>query len=935
MRPLVRWVCLLLLGLSGLVGVAWGGTTGKLSGVVSDDKGAPLAGVNVRIEQLRLGAVSDDQGRYFMIGATAGRYQVKANLLGYAAFVADNVDILPDFTTELNIALKTEAVQLGEVKVEAERPLLQRDATSTARFIPGDEIQRLPTRGYKEAAAQQAGIVNFQRLIDRESYSSNTLIVRGGRPNETAFYVDGFSQQDPLTGYSTTAVNSNAIQEVVVLNGGFNAEYGRIMSGVVNVITKEGGQRLGGAVEGVTDNFGTDPPGSKFYDYNLYDLNLGGPIFPNKSWGSFYASGQRRWQRDRSPSAIVDGPLPANSLGGWTGQGKLTIPFGDRLNLRLGALGSRDDWREFRNSYRYDLIHIPRYRDDNRSVTGQLSHTLAKSTFYTVGGSWFLTERKRGDGVFFDDMERYAAYDPYQPDLVEGIPWFRPGVSDTNSALGRILAQQALDQGGDGYVFPGYLRRKSSYWAIKGDLTSQLNPFHQLKSGVQYDRHTLRYYNHLDPFNFPTSPDIERYGFSADGRKEEDSGRDGARHPYSGSIYAQDKYERAGLVVNAGLRWDYINTNVPALKDENLPLGTDGQLQNEDLVENKTYSRISPRVGIGFPVSENTVMHANWGHFIQQPNLQDLYASYAFLERVVNRGGYFVTFGNPNLKPEKTTAYEVGIAHRMSEYAKVDATLYYKDVKDLVQVVSIPSAPYGFASYRNVDFATIKGLDLAVTMRRFAHVTAAVNYSLSFANGTGSVSNTRSNFAWQGDVNIPKQTAPLDFDQRHKLSLNLDYLLGSEEGPTWNGAHLFGNVNVNVLYNVASGTPYTPTTVYDEVTLGASSGTPIGPVNSRYGPWTQSLDFKAGKSFGWSGLNMNAFVWVLNLLDTDNAVSVFNSTGSPDNTGYLNGEEGRAIAENIRNVYGLDPNDVYAQALRLPARYTNPRMVRFGLRVGF
>src|SRR5262249_48609019 len=152
------------------------------------------------------------------------------NLLGYAPYVADNVNVTPDFTTELNVKMKPEAVQMEEVHVSAERPLLQKDATNTTRFISGDQMSRMPTRGYQEAAAQQSGIVNFQRQIDRESQNGSTLIVRGGRPNETAYYVDGFSQQDPLTGNATTSINNNAIQEVVVLNGGFNAEYGKIMS---------------------------------------------------------------------------------------------------------------------------------------------------------------------------------------------------------------------------------------------------------------------------------------------------------------------------------------------------------------------------------------------------------------------------------------------------------------------------------------------------------------------------------------------------------------------------------------------------------------------------------------------------------------------------------------------------------------------------------
>src|SRR5262249_22685268 len=159
---------------------------------------------------------------------------------------------------------------------------------------------------------------NFQRNIDREANNGPTLILRGGRPNETAYFVDGFSQQDPLTGNSTTAINNNAIEEVVLLNGGFNAEYGRIMSGVVNVITKEGAERYSGSLEGVTDNLtGTGEKlfNSRVYDYNIYDGAFGGPLVPGKDYGSFYLSGQRRWQRDRSPRANYGFPLPSNGLG--------------------------------------------------------------------------------------------------------------------------------------------------------------------------------------------------------------------------------------------------------------------------------------------------------------------------------------------------------------------------------------------------------------------------------------------------------------------------------------------------------------------------------------------------------------------------------------------------------------------------------------------
>lgn len=938
-RRRFRMVSFLMAAMLAISSVALAGTTGKLMGKVVNEKKEPLPGVNVTIEGQRLGAITDDQGNYVIIGVPAGVITIHAAIMGTAPFTAQNVTITADFTTEYNFTMTVEAVQMTEVKVEAERPLLQKDATSTTRFISADQISRMPTRGYQEAAAQQAGVVAFQRLVDRESQNGPTLIIRGGRPNETAYYVDGFSQQDPLTGNATTSINNNAIQEVVLLNGGFNAEYGRIMSGVVNVVTKEGQSKYTGSIEGLTDNFGgmgNEVLGTKIYDYNLYDANLGGPLLPGRDLGNFYVSGQRRWQGDRRPSSVYTDPLPSNSLGGWTGQAKVSLPLSKQMNLKVGGLYSFDDWREYLNTYRYDLIHAPRYQDKNQSLTGQFSHTLNSKSFYTVGASYFYTERKRGDGLYFDNIDLYGSVP--QKDFDLAIPWFWPGTSDPNSPLGYVLDTLATQGGGNGHVWDDYMRRQSSYWALKGDYTSQYNSFHQVKGGFEYDQHTLRYYDHYYPANYAGGDtwDVDRYGFSVDGREKVDGGLDGARQPKTLSVYGQDKYERGGLVVNAGLRYDYIDVNTGALASEQYPLGTGPNYGGIDtlLTDAKTYSRLSPRLGIGFPISDKTVLHANWGQFFQQPNMQDLYVSYQFLEYKILHTGYFVGFGNPNLEPEETQAYEVGVAHQMSDFAKIDATVYYKDVKNLVEIQAIGSLPAGFTSYRNVDFATIKGVDLGMTLRRVNHVAASVNYSLSYAVGTGSVSNSSANPAWYGSE-IPKQTAPLDFDQRHKLSINLDYVLGKGEGMAFGGMRPFEHSSINVLWNVASGTPYTQTQIYDEVGLAAVAKQPVGPLNSRYAPWTQSIDLKAGRSFALGGLDMNAYVWVLNLMNVDNAVQVFTGTGSANTTGFLNSPDGVAAGQNLQSKYGLPIGPAYSQAVQNPALYTNPRMIRFGLRMGF
>jgi outer membrane receptor protein involved in Fe transport len=958
------WAMVVAALLAGLVlegPPALAGTTGKLSGRVRNEKREPLVGVNIRIEGQRLGAISDEAGNYFIIGVPAGTYTIRANLLGHAPFVAERVTITPDFTTELNIELKTEAVQLNEVRVEAERPLLQKDATGTTRFIDAEDIQKLPTRGYRDAAAQQTGVVNFQRQIDNEAQNNNTLIIRGGRPNETAYYVDGFSQQDPLTGTSSTSISTNAIEEVVLLTGGFAPEYGRIMSGAVNVITREGGSRYFGALEGITDNLAGDWIKAPRTDYNVYDLSLGGPIIPGREGMTFYLSGERRWQRDRNPThlseflqsqlesgrshvngngdVILAGRVadkdfkPNNGSAGFTFQGKLNWELGTGTNLKVGGLGSADDWQQYLNTYLFNLDHTPRYEDRNQSYFATFNQALSTKSFYNVGVNFFQTERKRGDGLHFDDLEKY--YRLPNPRFEITMPMFWK----------------------DGHVFEDYLQRKSSYLGAQGSWISQATSHHQLKLGGDFQLHTLRFFNHFLPQQLggtnPNLRDWDGYGYDivvdrdtngvvTDIHLEEngDESRDGPKHPKTWSLFAQDKFEREGVVVNGGLRFDHINVDTPALASERLPLGDPDSptniadsLETQDLVTNKTYARISPRLGVAFPIDEKTVLRFNYGQFFQQPNLQDLYVSYRFLQYKVRTGGYFVGFGNPNLRPERTTAYEVGMARQVGDRVRLDLTAYYKDVKDLVEITTIASFPNSFSSYRNRDFATIKGVDVGFTMRPINHISANVSYSLSYAQGTGSVSNTQRNIAWQA-TEPPKQTSSLDFDQRHKLSVNLDWRLGKGEGPNMGNYRWLENAGVNVLYNVASGTPFTPTFTYDEVTLAAVAGVPSGPLNSRYGPWTNTLDFKASKGFGWSGLNLEGFVWVLNLFDARNPVAVYSSSGSPTTTGFLNTEDGQGFLENAASA-GLDGQTLYRLAENNPNLFSNPRLVRFGLRTSF
>jgi outer membrane receptor protein involved in Fe transport len=930
---------------------AWAGTVGKISGTITNEaNGQPLTGANVTIVGTTMGASADAAGKFAILNVPAGTYSVQATLVGYKPILMQNITVAPDFTTEVNFALTQTVLGIVQtVEIRAEKPLIQKDLTGTTRFIGREDIQNMPTRGYQDAASLQAGVTSQQinqdlSTADLESSNSPRLHVRGGRAEEVAYFVDGFSQQDPLTGLSTTSINQNAIDQIVVLTGGFNAEYGKIMSGAVNVITREGAPKYFGAIEAITDNLAGSWIGAKKYDNNIYDVSLGGPVFPGSDQLTFFVSGERRWQRDRSPHPIDklgytedqkklflrDGLLPNNSLGGYTWQGKVTWALSNSLKLRGGTLGSKDEWREYHHQYLYNQAHMPRYEDWNKSVFGTATYTFNPKTFANLGVNWFYTERFRGDGVYFKDLSLYpselpidpATGDPVgNPRYPENAPLFWYGGQDTTKGS---------------HVWDDYLHRESSYIGAKGDVAFQWSPTNQAKLGVEYRRHTLRRYRHLFPVQVWQGisdggyNDVDGFGYVLDDpEKHLDSGIDGAKHPKDASFFVQNKYEKDQFVLNAGIRYDYLNAETDVLANNSLPLGEDRTtLDSSDLKKGKVRNKISPRLGVGFPVSERTQFHANYGLFFQQPNLENLYTGYGYLGYKAKVGGYYYPFGNPDLAPETTTAYEVGFTQQLAANARLDVTAFYKNVQDLVQVESIRSSPNSYTTFRNTDYGTIKGVDFAFDMRRTQSTTATVNYTFSYANGTGSVSNTQRNIAWTGGI-APKQTSPLDFDQRHKIAVNLDWRLGRGQGPMLGSVRPLEDFGVNLLFNMASGIPYTPTKAYDEVTLAAVNIEPAGPINSRYGPWTYRVDLKADRTFNAGGLDINAYVWVLNVLNRKNPASVYTSSGVSNETGWLSnpiGERAYSTAEQqeLYNLAQLNPNN-----------YDVPRMVRFGLKTSF
>jgi hypothetical protein len=210
--------------------IVFAGTTGKIAGKITDrTTNDPLVGANVILVGTSLGASVGVDGSYVILNIPPGTYSVRVTMIGYTPKVINGARVIVDQTTTLNATLDVASVLMGEVVIQADRPMIQKDMTSTSYIVTSEQMQVLPVRNFIEVLNMQAGVVS----------EGNTLYVRGGRGNEVAFLIDGMYVNDPVMGGLATQISNEAISELNFLSGTFNAEYGNALSGVVNILRPE------------------------------------------------------------------------------------------------------------------------------------------------------------------------------------------------------------------------------------------------------------------------------------------------------------------------------------------------------------------------------------------------------------------------------------------------------------------------------------------------------------------------------------------------------------------------------------------------------------------------------------------------------------------------------------------------------------------------
>lgn len=803
----------------------FGGTTGKLAGTIKDAQtGEPLVGANVMIEGTSFGAATNADGDYVILNISPGRYNIKFSFIGYETVVMQNVVIVVDQTTTLPVELNPQSIQVDEIIVTARTPLVQKDVTSSISVVTREEIESLPVANFTELLSLQAGVTG----------SGSNLHIRGGRSNEVAYMIDGTIVVDPLLGGLATDINNDAIQEMSLLSGTFNAEYGNALSGVVNIVTRDGADKFSGKLEARTSEFGIERYSS--LHENRINGSLSGPIF-SPEFGFFISA-----EVDRNGSYLPFGY--DNSKSFFSKITTTAIPFIKIAVSNRGSLGSRQNYS---HSYKYIPEQYLRSRSDSWQSSLNFTHTIANNFFYDVKASYF-------------NQGYYSGID-----------------KDTSEYLSST-EEQYFENIGNGYEFYKLsdplqlIDSRTATVDLKGDAVWQLGSINEVKFGVSYKKHWLKLLDIYDPKrNFPY---IDNYN----------------TEPFEGAAYIQDKIELSYLVINLGLRFDYLNSNV---------VFRDNPLDPNSMVEVKTRAQFSPRIGIAHPISDRTKLHFSYGHFFQNPDFQ-----YLFENKQYDLNVREPLFGQPNLDAQRTISYEVGLSHQFTDNVAMNLTAYYRDITGLIGTryyfPYVDGRYTGYTLYVNEDYANIKGFEVTVDVRPNKYFSGGLTYTYSVAKGSASSETEQ----YPGTAEST-QLYYLDFDRPHVFNASGTYTIPKDEGPEVFGAKIFDDMDFSLIFKASSGAPYTP------------SGRDIGFVdkNSLRRPSLYNIDLMIGKEIEFAdNLRLRLFAEILNLTDHKNILYVYGDTGDPDFT----------------TVGGYSP-----EYMQDPSNYGPPRSIRIGFTFRF
>jgi len=886
-------------------------TTGKIAGLVTEkDSRTPLAGVNITIDGTQLGAASNPEGRFYILNLPPGNYTVSARMIGYGVVTFSDIRVSVNSTTTLNFELQPEALQGEAVIVTAEAISVKKDQTSSIRTVSTEELDVLPVENINQVINLQAGVVQGH--------------FRGGRDTEVTYLIDGLSVNNSFSGnYKTTEVDVEVVQELEVITGTFNAEYGKAMSGVVNAVTKDGSDKLSGSFSGSFANFVTTNNHifiglgeDDFLTRNLsqdYKFQLEGPLIRNKLFfllnyrlqdNNGYLNGLRRFSPLDYSEYLSTEPTEWHTESTGDGKyvsmdtekfhnffGKLTYKLA--ANFKVGALFSYNDHLNTYYNHHWKYNPDPRINHFNRSAMGALmiNHLISANIFYDLKFSY---NQQQLESYLYESPvdERYLS--PYYQG--RGQTGFVTG--------GKPAPQKPTDTFSNGN--------------LKFDLYWQLNQYHALKTGLLATRHQVDrdrvdvrnvYEGTAQESEFLTDPvtgkvDFPFYELEVIPKTNETLDVYTV-NPLEFSAYLQDKMEFDDLVLNLGLRYDYFNPDFIYPTNRRNP-GNQLSLPDSMMSRYPNASakyQLSPRFGLAYQLGNAAVLRFSYGHFFQMPPMYALYQNNVFR---VPTNDYGITMGNTELDAQKTVTYEIGLWQELTAGMSLELALYYKDIYNLLStkiITTYNQIEYGL--FTNKDYGNARGLEVKWKYQTGNFFTS-LNYTLSYTKGNAD--NPWQTFNRAGDSRDPiKRYIPMSWDQRHTLNLTAG-LTSKAYGITATG-----------YYN--SGTPYTFTPLgYSELSL-------INLYeNNDVKPGTFSVDLTGYWRLPiFTRFDTRLLFNVYNLLDALNARWVYGDTGKPYE---------KIVSDIEKSNYKSNFTDVYDQ-YQNPSAYSAPRLVKLGIQFQF
>lgn len=929
--------------------------TGRIDGtVVEQGTENPLPGVNVIIEGESKGAQTNVDGYYSINNVLPGTYTLRASFIGFAPVVVNNVEVNINEVTRIDIELREEVIEGEEIVVRAVAPVVQRDVSSSRANIRREDIENLPITSVNEAIGLQAGVQG--------------LTVRGGSSDQLGFTLNGLSLRDERDNTPITSISLTSVESIQVQTGGFNAEYGNIRSGLIQVTSKEGDaekyeadaiiryrppqdKHFGPSInnpdsywirpyvdddvawvgtdngtwdkytrenyetfvgwDAIADQFNSDgdpstditPEGAQQAflwqhrkefgltepDYDI-DLTVSGPVPVVSS----YLGDLRFSASVKETQSMYTVPLSRDRYIDRSLQFRLTSNLQSNMKLSLNGLLGEQTGTNSNNSglpgifsstqqqtaqmERVSFIRSRIYSTDYWAPTrrtlssfgAKLTHTLGSNTFYDLSINRVQSQYSTNPGrlrntdpvVFFADRGFDEAPFGFFPDNANGIgSGMRMGVGMSTSRDSSSVA-----------TYTG-----------KFDITSQLNQSNQVKAGIELvlSNHEVNYARIEE--SLPTGNVISKWSNS----------------PLRGAAYVQNRLEFRGMIANLGLRLDYSNPRTEWIEFDRYTdvFAVNGDRVFELLETEKpdVQLTLSPRMGISFPINEDSKLFFNYGHFYSMPDPENL-----FMVRVRPFDNTVARVANPNNPLPKTVAYELGYEHNLFDLFLARISGYYRDTSQQpAQVEYIGrqnqprytiSEPFSYQDTRGAEF----------TLRKVAgrYVRGEINYTYSITSG--GLFGTLENYELANEQrDYERNQGPLDNAQfrpvpRPFARLYVDFLAPSDLGPEIGGFYPLGNWTLSTIGRWQKG-----------VTFTWSGGGPITEDVLNNVTWKDvwSFDTRLSRKFSVAGTrNIDFFVDVSNVLNLQR-MNFFTNAGFVDGQDYRNYMESLHLPESVVSTY--------------------------------